>query len=222
MAKLTNRQIAALLLLGAGALFAVLYLTRKQLGAAVKYTYNSANALLFRSVIPGRTVQYTDIILRVSQEEAVSPFLIVAIMERESQSGAALSPAGPGGTGDAGHGRGLMQIDDRSFGPDETGKGSGDGWLGRNNWRDPYVNIKKGVQILKGKLSYIRGRVPGLPEQALLAAAVAAYNAGEGTVVKALQAGQSPDSHTANGNYGSDVTARAAALEASFVSKLTA
>jgi hypothetical protein len=46
----------------------------------------------------------------------LDPLVLAAIVERESRGGEALSPPGPAGVGDGGHGRGLMQIDDRWHG----------------------------------------------------------------------------------------------------------
>lgn len=153
----------------------------------------------FTASLPSNAKPYAQVILRVAREEGISPQLIFAIGEQESRWGQALSPAGPGGTGDGGHGHGIMQIDDRSFGD----------WLLTNNWTDPYTNVKKGVKILKSKRSYLASRVPA----ALLEeATIAAYNTGEGRVAKSVAAGLHPDATTAGGAYSANVYRRIAAL----------
>lgn len=183
---------------------------RKDLFASGRMIIDASKKGAFLAAIPARARTYADAVIRVAGEEGVSPFILVAIMERETQSGTAkaLDKPGPGGRGDFGHGHGLMQIDDRSFGP----------WLRSNNWADPYVNIKKGAQVYKGKLAYIRSKVPGLSESEYVRAAIAAYNTGEGNVVKSLKAGRDVDSTTAHGNYSADVLTKIATAEATFKS----
>jgi len=53
-------------------------------------------------------------IQQAADKYGFEPALIAAIMERESQGGEALTPPTRLGTGDGGHGRGLLQIDDRA------------------------------------------------------------------------------------------------------------
>ena len=87
------------------------------------------------------------------------PFsLLAAICDRESRGGEALRPPGPGGRGDAGHGHGLFQIDDRTWGT----------WLATHEWWLPEVNADKGASIL----------ATSLREFGRLQEAVAAYNCG--------------------------------------------
>lgn len=148
----------------------------------------------FASSLPSHAKPYAEVILRVAGEEAVSPFLIYAIGDQESRWGRALSSDG---TGDGGHGHGIMQIDDRSFGT----------WLASNNWRDPYTNVKKGIQILKGKRTYLTNKVP---LHKLEEASIAAYNTGEGNVAKSIAAGRHPDSTTAGGSYSASIYRRIA------------
>lgn len=71
-------------------------------GAARIYraTVTTVRRAAFTLAVPRRTRKYADTILRVSTERNVSPFILVAIMERESLSGEALRPPGPAGTGD--------------------------------------------------------------------------------------------------------------------------
>jgi soluble lytic murein transglycosylase-like protein len=168
-------------------------------------------------------VKYVPIINQVSNETGVPASIIAAIMWRESMFGLALTPPGPTGTGDGGHGRGLMQIDDRYW----------TNWLAQNDWTDPYTNIKQGaliwqqkrnffmsqgsgtVNITAGqaaKLNAVSGPYPDprpiYDDAALNQAATAAYNAGEGGVLAALAAGMDPDLMTTGKNYSNWVLAQ--------------
>lgn len=188
------------------------------------FTFDEASKLAFARVIPPRAKVYAPVVLRVAYEQSISPYIIAAIMERESLSGEALKPKGPGGTGDGGHGRGLMQIDDRTW----------TSWLATHDWTDPYTCVLKGVQILKDNLIFFsragvhppvvvregyaaRCGVPvgtyadvrPLTGTAQWQAAIAAYNTGAGNVLKALAAGLSADTTTAHANYSTDVLSRA-------------
>ena len=71
-----------------------------------------------------------------------------------------------------GFGRGLMQID----------------WprAQKVDWANPETNIELAAKILSEKRSYIASHYPGLTPDELVRASVAAYNTGEGNVVKSL------------------------------------
>lgn len=146
----------------------------------------------------------------------VSPALVCGIGSRESRWGLALVPPGPAGTGDAlprgsrkpwregdlppdggGFGRGLMQIDFDAHAFARTG-----------NWRDPGANIDYGCKVLRGNRLLLRRRT-GLAGDALLRAAVAAYNCGAGNVLKALERGRDVDHFTSGRDYARDVLDRA-------------
>ncbi|MCA1591082.1 MAG: MBL fold metallo-hydrolase [Acidobacteria bacterium] len=103
--------------------------------------------------------------------------------------------------GDGGHGHGIMQIDDRSF-PEFTSS---------DRWKDPRQNILKGAEVLSGKRRFLSRR--GVSGQALTRASVAAYNGGEGRVLRAINAGRDVDSVTTHQNYSADVLARAAVFK---------
>lgn len=113
-----------------------------------------------------------------------------AIMDRESAGGRLLYPPGPTGTGDRGHGRGLMQIDDRDN-PAFPGRAE---FVASEDWKDPGKNILFGARILHAYYDRCNGH---------LGRAVAAYNAGP----VAFQAAD-PDFHTTGKNYSRDVLAR--------------
>jgi soluble lytic murein transglycosylase-like protein len=128
---------------------------------------------------------------RVSNETSVDKNLILAIMDRESLCGDALTPKGsPQGVGDGGHGRGLMQIDDRyhrSFCEDIT------------LWGDAYQNILYGTTLLRTYVRKLGDDSRG----------IAAYNAGPKRVLasKFTTIGQL-DTLTTGGDYVSDVLQR--------------
>lgn len=112
-----------------------------------------------------------------------------AIMDRESAGGRTLNPRGPAGVGDFGHGRGLMQIDDRAHPEFTTGE----------EWKDPQANITYGSKLLRSLYDAGGGD---------LRAAIAAYNAGPRALTLT-----DPDVITTGRNYSADVLARADSFE---------
>lgn len=200
--------------------------------AVVGRAVDSGKLGLFRTAVPERSRQFIDDLWAIGQESGISPVVLWAIMEWESRSGTALDPPGPAGTGDGGHGRGLMQIDDRHH----------TDWLNSNEWWVPKKNIRKGAEVLRGNISFFQGR-PGntpitvkgtvigaggdvrdprpLSDPLLTAAALAAYNAGPGNVLRAIALGQDHDSPTTpykqtNGEkgYSRNIIASAMGVEA--------
>jgi hypothetical protein len=141
---------------------------------------------------------YNAAINRAAVSFGLQPSLIAGIGSRESNWGLILSPKGPTGTGDHGHGRGLMQIDDRTWGP----------WLDTHDWRDAETNIRKGCAILADNRQFFETRLGGA-ELLILHAALAGYNAGPGNVLNDIRAGRDIDHHTAGGDYSKDVFNRA-------------
>lgn len=198
------------LLLGAGilGLGVLIFMNRKTLSQVATTALDAANDELFKLAIPSEAGPYVEIIKQASSDEGVDPFITVAIGYRESHWGALLNPPGPAGTGDAGHGHGLMQIDDRTWGD----------WLGEYDWTDPYTNVQKGLEIYNQNLNYFTGK--GLSGDAAIQAALAAYNHGPGNVWKNIQDGLSPDTGTTGGNYASDVWSRFQTYTGSFLAQL--
>lgn len=221
-----------------GAVALALYTGRKSIMLFGRKAVDAASEGIFTLQLPPHARPYAPIILRVSREEGVDPFLIFAIGDRESGWGTKLDADGKG---DNGRGHGIMQIDIGSFAS----------WLATHNWRDPYTNVKKGAQILKTKMAFFTGRSPvtgltdgttvvlsaasaatrGVPpgnypdprplsSGRLWEAAIAAYNTGEGNVLKSLAAGKSPQITTAGGDYLTDVAARATNIANKFDSNV--
>lgn len=159
-----------------------------------------------RLILPQRLAQWSSEVAIAAERYQVPADLIFAVMDRESRGGDALTPRGPGGTGDHGHGRGLMQIDDRWH----------KSWLALDVWRDPLSNILYGTGILATGIERFARRHDPDP----IFAATAAYNCGPGNVIRALEhlpAGATPeerrkaiDSRTTGANYAADVFARRA------------
>ena len=148
---------------------------------------------------------FADIILA----QPMDPFLLWSLGEGESGWGRELSPPGPAGTGDGGHGRGLMQVDDRSFGE----------WLAQNDWTNPAVIIPKGVSIyLVGRAS-LATHFPNLTDDQLTHAALSTYNHGFGGVSRNIQLGRDVDFGTISNppnRYGQNALDRAAAMKAHY------
>lgn len=235
---------------GVGALYA-LRGRGASLALSIGTAMNAAEETLFRLVIPAVARPYADVILRVGQETGISPFLIAQLGYRESLWGAssALDVPGPAGRGDNGHGHGLFQIDDRSFGT----------WLATHNWQDPYTNCSFAIgTVLQGKINFFTATSPvagitdgtwvtvtgahanargvddgeypdprPLSGDALTKAAVAAFNTGEGNTLMSLACGVDPDVTTAagsgasTGNYSNDVLTRMASLISNFNAQTT-
>ena len=153
-------------------------------------------------VLPRQAEPFLDAFLASGQAEDWPAELLAAICWRESFFGLYLSPVGPGGTGDGGHGRGLMQIDDRSHAA----------WLAQSDaqgtplWMLPEENIAQGASVL----SDCRRAMPDLD----VTAWVAAYNAGPLRVRTAVLAGLPVDSVTTGRDYAEDVLIKAATSHA--------
>lgn len=156
---------------------------------------------LARLVLPPRLRRWSEQIGAAAELSTVCPWLIAAVMERETQGGEApgFFPNGdPAGTGDfgeegtpsfrdrskgeLGHGRGLMQIDDRSHRLFIARK-LGDG---RFAWQDPLENIGYSAIYLGRLIAHFAQPQLRLDLKLALAAAVASYNCGEGNVSKLL------------------------------------
>ena len=142
----------------------------------------SGSAGLDPNKMPAQYRQWIPYVEAAARAYDLPPALIFAVMSRETN--------GRNVVGDGGHGRGLMQIDDRSWGS----------WLSANGGgMDPASNIMKGAAILRANINYFGGNVRD---------GVAAYNCGPGNVSAALRNGLSPDAYTTGHNYSADVLSR--------------
>jgi soluble lytic murein transglycosylase-like protein len=142
------------------------------------------------SRLPLRLARWAPQLLSAQLCYGVDALLLAALMDRESKGGEALTPKGAGGTGDAGHGRGLMQIDDRAH-PIFVHAVSDDGAL---LWKEPAFNILYAARLFAHDLGILDGDEH---------AAIAAYNCGAQRVKRTLAALE-PDA---------DPVARRAALD---------
>jgi hypothetical protein len=159
-------------------------------------TYSRADARLTTEL--AEAALYRAIVADAVEQHKLHPAILGGIGSRESRWGLALSPPGPSGVGDGGHGRGLMQIDDRAH----------PAFTSSDAWRDPKKNIDYACRILNASLDVIGRRTDRVGEE-LLRAGIAGYNCGPGNVLKALQQGRSVDYFTAGRDYSSDVLSRA-------------
>jgi soluble lytic murein transglycosylase-like protein len=155
--------------------------------------------------LPPRLARWATFFDAAARTYSLDPFFLAAICDRESLGGDALTPPGPTGVGDSGHGRGLMQLDDRAqaqFCAERLGDGT-------PTWQDAESNILAGAKVLFIALQALGSDYP---------AAVCAYNAGVNTARQALAALPAEatadqrvaalDRHTTGGNYVSDVLRR--------------
>ncbi len=147
---------------------------------------------------------YGALIVEAAAKHRHRPEVLAGIVMRESHGG--LSPLldrpGPDGRGDRDsggrfHGHGLCQIDDRSF-PE---------FCAGQDWKDAAKNIGMGAWILGRKRAFLAARTLGfrLTDDNLEKSSIAAYNAGEGRVLRAIVEGRDPDSCTTHGDYAAAV-----------------
>ncbi len=95
-----------------------------------------------------------------------------------------------------GWGRGLLQVDyQQAFA--QTG-----------NWRDPQANIDHGCNELSDNIAHFTKLA--LPQVDPQRAGIAAYNCGQGGVLRAVKAGFDVDHFTTGKNYSADVLHRRA------------
>lgn len=170
------------------------------LGYRYQTSYENDNAGLKRDDVEASL--YVDAVKTVAGETGKPGSLIVGIGSRESRWGKALTPPGPAGKGDYGHGRGLLQIDDRWHEFARSG-----------NWQDPLENLRYGINLLNQFTTYIRSNNQHLSTAAIERAGIAAYNCGTGHVMDAIRMGVDIDYYTTGRNYSKDVLSRAGWFE---------
>jgi hypothetical protein len=158
---------------------------------------------------------------RIASRTGLLPAVIAALASRESGFGRRLDPAGPAGTSDfaprprphpercgdlpddgLGFRRGLLRIDhDRhafARGP---------------AWPDSEANLRFGAETVAAAERILRQRTT-LAARARLRAALAAWNAGLGNVLRALREGLDVDFYTSGRAFARDVLDRAGWFQA--------
>jgi hypothetical protein len=223
------RARLALLLAAAGGGLALIFWKRNEIVTYGGKAIDAANEWLFRQVLPAPASSYADVILRVAREEGLDPFLLYAIGARESGWGIYLTPPNPSGKGDGGRGHGIMQIDSGSFGPWLASnpwwdpyvnvKKGAQVWKAKRDFLAGQSQVRglttPGYVHLGATAASRRGVAPGayrdprpLSGDALIRAATAAYNTGEGNVLASVAVGLPPDATTTGRDYAADVTSR--------------
>lgn len=175
--------------------------------SSAKITPAQLHAELQRFDYRGRLGRLRHALHRAGHHPHVDTALILALASRETN----LSNI----VGDGGHGRGLVQIDDRYHAP----------------WLASVAGCQSGSYRRRYRSALPAGRVPGLAAQVALtvamleqgvAAAIAAgvpaghrlhvavagYNAGMAGALGALHSHGDPDAATTGHDYGADVLAR--------------
>lgn len=170
-------------------------------GAGQRYifqtTYNRQDADFLKQLQALQT--YAPSVRTIAARYGIQGSVIAGMGSRESRWGLALTPPGPSGTGDHGHGRGLLQIDDR-WHPD---------FINSGQWADASENLRYGAALLRNFIDTFIKKYNWAPGQQTLRAAIAGYNCGPRRVYEAWQAGQDFDFNTAGRNYSADVLSRA-------------
>jgi hypothetical protein len=143
-------------------------------------------------------------------KHGLDPYLLAAVVDRESLGGHLLNEEG---LGDNGHGHGLMQIDDRSH-ADFLAELMPDGTPA---WKDPASNIDKGAQILARSMDHFENLAKRYTcvVGAVQIAGIGGYNASAPRIFKALDELTLPSTYearleavdlcTTGHNYVSDV-----------------
>jgi len=111
-------------------------------------------------VIPECVARWKDLASPIALSYKLDPLLVLAIMFQESSGN-------PDAVGFDGHGKGLMQIDDRAWPAWFTRVGDG--------WKDPRTNVQKGCDIFSNAMRKLNQDSAG---------ALCAYNAGLGTATR--------------------------------------
>lgn len=143
--------------------------------------------------------KYEDTVNKVAAKYNIPPSILAGLGSRESHWGLALTPPGPGGTGDGGHGRGLLQIDDRWHVPFiESGK-----------WADGRENIIYGGAVLKTCMDYFVKQAGWEMSFNLIKAGVAGYNCGPRRAWDGYRLGYGVDYYTTGRDYSSNIIERA-------------
>ncbi len=138
--------------------------------------------------LPSALAQWLKFVYAAAAKYALDPALVLAVIDKES--------SGRNVVGTDGHGRGLMQIDDRWHGA----------WCQQHQMgMDPQSNIDYGCMLLRQNIDHFDGDIR---------CGVAAYNAGQRGAQNGLNDSGNPDQYTTGGHYSERVCARADELRA--------
>jgi len=158
---------------------------------------------------------------RIASRTGLLPAVIAALASRESNFGRRLDPAGPAGTSDFGR-RPWPHPARRGDRPDD-GLGFRRGLLRIDHdrhafargpaWPDSEANLRFGAETVAAAERILRQRTT-LAARARLRAALAAWNAGLGNVLRALREGLDVDFYTSGRDYARDVLDRAGWFQA--------
>ncbi len=159
--------------------------------------YSKWNSSLLKQLEELR--RYETLVRKIADHIKLPASIIAGIGSRESHWGLALTPQGPSGTGDSGHGRGLMQIDDR-WHPEFIGSGA---------WADAKENLIYGCNFLSKNITDF-GRKTGLTSKSdIIKGGISSYNCGLGNALKGHNAGLGADYYTTGRDYAKNVLERA-------------
>lgn len=89
----TKKVVAAA---GGVGVLALLFWKRKEIIVALETVYTAGGKIAFRTILPARSQPFADALLDVSQRKDVSPFVLWALLERETRSGTMLAADGTG------------------------------------------------------------------------------------------------------------------------------
>lgn len=148
---------------------------------------------------PLALAQYREHFETAGDTTALPRELIEGVCWRESRAGLVLTPPGPEGTGDNGHGHGLMQID-RGDGDEHVPFLNAVDEAGVPLWKKPKTNILYGAQVLRSAIDTFPGD---------LDAGVARYNASLARIRRFVAAGKTANDATTGGNYVVEVLGHA-------------
>ncbi|HRP30427.1 MAG TPA: hypothetical protein PKV73_00980 [Agriterribacter sp.] len=164
----------------------VLYWIRDNLGEIIRKALSEKEVIYTEDWLAGMAYRETGFLINRYASQKLKPEIIFSLMK-----------------GDYGqrlkdkekiyHGFGVWQIDIDSY-PDFVKSG---------DWKDPYKTVKKAIDVLEEKRIYLSKHLDfGKMElQQIHMAITAAYNCGQGNVVKAINKKLDVDRYTHNGDY---------------------
>jgi hypothetical protein len=167
----------------------------KNIETAFQTSYNKWDKHLLRQL--EELKKYEVIVKKVAAQYAIPASVIAGIGSRESHWGLALTPPNPGGTGDGGHGRGLMQIDDRWHIP----------FIQSGKWAIASENIIYGCAVLKSSINLFTKN--GITGFTALQGGIAGYNCGPSRALAGHREGYGVDYYTTGRDYAKNVLERA-------------